>query len=301
MRALRMTPCLALPGLLLVVAAAGNPLLAQANVRVGVDEVTDDRCSPGPFPANLELKVKLSGDGMDGVQGVRLVVKGAKDDLGNALAPKETLRADFESPDSSLAGKIDLKSPARKASSVSVTGTVELFAPKRDPNAVVTVEKAFAKLDKPLSSKGLKASKVEVNVLSKERWAEERKKQKPSEKQLAEMRAEAKKQGVSDEEIEAAIQLAAGLSEAFGEVPENGVILSGPRTGMEMIQSVKILGPDGEEIHVNGSVGTGDEKTKTMILEPAKPVPPNASLRFTLLTEKARFTVPFELKDVPLP
>jgi len=115
------------------------------------------------------------------------------------------------------------------------------------------------------------------------------------------MRAEAKKQGASDQEIEAAIQLAQGLSEAFGSVPENGIILSGPRAGMERIQSVKILGPDGEEIHVSGSTGHSDKQTKTMILEPSKPVPPNSSLRFVVLTEKARFTVPFELKDVPLP
>jgi hypothetical protein len=175
------------------------------------------------------------------------------------------------------------------------------FAPKRDPNAVVTVENALAKPNKPLSSKGLKASKVEVSVLSKERWVEEQKKQKPSEKELAKMRAETKKQGASDQEIDAAIELAKGLSEAFGGVPENGVILSGSRAGMELIQSVKILGPDGEEIHVSSTTSQGNKKTKTMILEASKPVPENASLRFTLLTAKARFTVPFELKDVPLP
>ncbi len=281
--------------------AAAAPLFAEADVRVAVAEVNDDRTTPGPMPGKLELKLKLSGDGMDGVQGIRILVKAARDDQGNSLQPKESLHADFESPDSSLSGKVDLASPARKASSVFVSGTAELFAPKRDPNAVVTVENALAKLDKPFSSKGLKASKVQVSVLSKERWAEEQKKQKPSEADLDKMRAEAKKQGASDQEIEAAIQLAKGLSEAFGTVPENGIILSGPKAGMELIQSVKVLGPDGEEIHISGTTGTSDGKTKTMILEPSKPVPANASLRFTLLTEKARFTVPFELKEVLLP
>jgi hypothetical protein len=288
-------------GALVVLCSAGSPLLAQTNVRIAVEEVNDDRYSAGPFSGALELKLKLSGDGMEGVQGVRILVKSARDDQGNPILPKETIGSDFESPDNSLAEKVTLKSPARKASSVFVSGTAELFAPKRDPNAVVTVENALAQMNKPLSSKGLKASKVEVSVLSKERWAEEQKKQKPSEKDLAEMRAEAKKQGASDKEIEQALELAKALSEAFGGVPENGVILSGPGAGMELIQSVKILGPDGEEIHVSSTMKQGDQKTKTMILEPSKPVPPNASLRFTLLTEKARFTVPFELKDVPLP
>jgi len=301
MRPFRTTLRSAPISVLLALCPAGTPLLAQAPVRVAVEEVSDDRYSAGPFPGTLELKLKLSGDGMDGVQGVRFLVKAARDDQGNVIQLKESLRNDFESPESSLSQKIVLKNPARKASSVTVSGTVELFSPKRDPNADVAVPNAFAKLNKPLSSKGLKASKVEVSVLSKERWAEEQKKQKPSEKDLAEMRAEAKKQGASEQEIEAAIALVQGLSEAFGGVPENGVILSGPGAGMELIQSVKILGPDGEEIHVSSTMKQGDQKTKTMILDASKPVPPNASLRFTILTDKARFTVPFELKDVPLP
>ncbi len=288
--------------LLLALGAVRAPLLAEADVHVAVAEVSDDRFTKGPMTGKLELKLKLSGDGMDGVQGIRILVKTARDDQGSPLLPKESLRSsEFESPDSSLSGKVDLENPARKASSIFVSGTAELFAPKRDPNAVVTVENALAKLDKPLSSKGLKASKVQVSVLSKERWAEEQKKQKPSEKDLAELRAEARKQGASEQEIEAAIALAKGLSEAFGTVPENGIILSGPKAGMALIQSVKVIDPDGEEIHVSGSTGFSDEKSKTMILEPSKPVPPNASLRFTILTEKARFTVPFELKEVPLP
>ena len=301
MRPFRTTHRPAAFGLFLALCAAGTPLLAQTNVRVAVEQVDDDRYTKGPFAGKLELKLKLSGDGMDGVTGVRILVKAARDDQGSSILPKESSRADFESPDSSLSQKVELKCPARKASSVFVSGTAELFAPKRDPNAVVTVENAVAKLDKPLSSKGLKASKVEVSVLSKERWAEEQKKQKPDEKAVAEMRAEAKKQGATDKEIDAMLELAKGLSEAFGGVPENGVILSGPRAGMDLIHSVKILGPDGEEIHINGTTSHMDEKTKTMIFEASKPVPPNASLRFTLLTDKARFTVPFELKDVPLP
>lgn len=301
MRLSRPTHRSAAPGVLIALWACGTPLLAQDGVRVTVEEVNDDRCSKGPMTGKLELKLKLTGDGMDGVQGVRVVVKSARDDQGSPLAPREMLRNDFESPDSSLSGKVELKNPSRKASSVFLSGTADLFAPKRDPNAVVTVENALAKPDKPLSSKGLKASKVEVSVLSKERWAEAQKKKKLGEKEEAEIRAEGKKAGASEQEIEAAIALVKGFSEAFSAVPENGIILSGPRTGMELIQSVKVLGPDGEAIHITSTTGTSDEKTKTMILEPSKPVPPNASLRFTLLTEKARFTVPFELKDVPLP
>jgi len=288
-------------GVLLALGAAEPPLLAQADVRVTVGEVNDDRYSTtGGFPSTLELKFKLSGDGMDGVQGLRVLVKSARDDQGNAIAPKDPSRGDFESPDNSLAQRIVLGNPLRSASSVSVSGTIELFAPKRDPNALVTVENAFSRPDKPLTSKALKASKVEVTVVSKERWAEERKKQKLDDKKIAEIRAAGKREGASDKEIDAVIELAKGLQEAF-PVPENAVVLSGPRAGMERIQSVKILGPDGEEIHVGSTMSQGDEKTKTMILEPSKPVPPNASLRFTVLTDKARFAVPFELKDVPLP
>lgn len=302
MRPLRTMLCSAAVGSLLALCPLGSPLFAETPaVRVAVDEVSDDRYGAGPGRSAFELKIKLSGDGMDGVQGVRFRVKEARDDVGNALVPDGAPDEDFENPESNLAQKIVLKSPARKASAVSLSGTVDLFAPKRDPNAVVTVEKAFARLNEPLKAKGLKAAKVEVSVLSKERYAEELKKQKPTEKELAGMRAEAKKQGASDAEIEAGLALLTGLADAFGDVSENGVILSGPRAGMELIESVLILGPDGEENHVSSSSKQGNQKTVTMILEPDGKLEPNSSLRFTLLTEKARFTVPFALKEVPLP
>lgn len=278
-----------------------RPLLAQTDVRLSVDEVDDDRYGDGPSPSSLEIKVRFTGDGMDGVRGVRFVLEDAHDDLGNSLLPAEPPSTDFEDPEGGAGPKITLKSPARKAAKISVVGKVELFAPKRDPNAIVTVEKALARQDAALVSTGLAAANVEVSILSRERWAEELKKQRPTEKDLAELRAEAKKKGASDEEIEAGIALLTGLTEALGEVPENGVILSGPRAGMELIRSVQVLRTDGEEIHVSSTARQGDQKTMTMILEPAQAPPPDASLRFTLLTEKARFMAPFALKDIPLP
>ena len=301
MRACRTMPRCAAMVVWIALCSIETPLLAQNDVRVAVDEVGDDRYSAGPYLGTFELKVKLSGDGVDGVRGVRFQVKDARDDLGNSIVPEEPASKDFENPENSNSLKIVLKNPARKASSVSVSGTLELFAPKRDPNAVVTIESALKQLDKPLSSKGLKTSKVEVSVLSRERWAEELKKQQPDEKDLAELRAEAKKKGVSDQEIEAGIALLTSLSDAFGSVPENGVILFGPRTGMELIESVQILGPDGEENNVSGQTTQGGRETLTIILEPVNKVEENTSLRFTLLTDKARFTVPFALKDIPLP
>lgn len=266
-----------------------------------MEEVSDDRFTRGTGAGQLELKFKLSGDGMDGVEGVRIQVKAAHDDQENSILPKESRPGAFENPSSSLSQKATLLSPARRASSVYVSGTAELFAPKRDPSAIVTVPNAFKNLDKPLSSKGLKAAKVQVTVFSRDRWAEEVKKEKLDDKAVAKIRAEAKKEGISEKEIDAMIELSKIMSEAFGKVPENGVILNGPRAGMDLIHSVMILGPDGEEIHVEGSSGQSDEDTKTTILHPSKPVPPNASLRFSLLTNKARVVVPFELKEVPLP
>lgn len=280
---------------------AGERLLAQ-DVRVTVEDVTDDRYSKGPAGGGLRLALKPIGDGLDGAQGARVVVRSAKDDQGVSLLPDEPKTPDFRATNVN-AGRldVDLKSPSRKAATVSVSGTLELFVPRRDPNAVVKVDDALAKPDRPLASKGLKAAKVEVTVLSRKRYEEEKKKQKLDDAKIAEIKAEAKKRGVDEKEVEALIELAKAFEGLGGDVPENAVILTGKEAELDRIQSVKILDPAGEEVDVGGSSSSSDGKTKTMVLQPRKTPPARSALVFTILTDKSVVPVPFELKEVPLP
>jgi hypothetical protein len=178
----------------------------------------DDRYSKGMM-RGPEGRVKPVGDGLDSAAW-RVLVKSAKDDLGTSLLPEEPKVPDFQSTDvNSGQMDVDLANPSRRAATVSLSGTLELFVSKRDSNAVVKVDDALAKPDKPLVSKGLKASKVQVTVLSTKRYAEEAKKQRLDDAKIAEMRAEGKKRGMEAKEIEALIGLAKAFEGLGGEVP----------------------------------------------------------------------------------
>lgn len=269
---------------------------AQSGVGVDVDEVVDNRVAYGDFVGNLELRVKLKGTGLDKASAARIVVKEARDDRGNALTPS-TLGNDFMPRDyNSGMLQVFVSTPARAASSVTIKGSVELFVPTRDPNAVVKIDKALAKLDAPLSHAKLKSAKLSITPLSPTGYAERMKSRKLDEAKIAELRAEGKKQGVSDKEIEMAIEMAKAFDGMDSAPPEGAVILAGTKSDFDRVFRVEVLGADGKPIDTNGrSVSSRGEDT-LMTLQPSNTPPANAALQLYLLTAKSQMSFPFELK-----
>jgi hypothetical protein len=230
------------------------PALAQPDVRVVAGDVTDSRFAGGYRTGGLSLKVKVWGDGMEGVQALRFLLADARDDLGNSLIGEKKDAAAFRDVRGERAEEhLSLRSPTRDASSFSVSGRVELFVPGRDPNAVVKVANALAGSNKPLSSRGLKAANVRVTVLPRAR------------------------------------------------LPQEVVTLRGQTADFNRIRSIRILRSDGTEIRIGATGRVSNAEETVMTLEASESVPKNASLVFTILTAKARVSVPFELKEVPLP
>jgi len=286
---------------LLVLVLSVAPLArAQSNVGVEIDEVVDNRVNVGDFTGNLELRVKLTGSGLDKATAARILVKEAKDDRGTDLARSD--KPDFfprEYNQGSLA--FSVAQPARAASTVRLKGTVELYVPSRDPGAIVKVTKPFSKYDAPLSAAGLKAAKLTITPLSVKGYKEAQQARKLDDKKIAELRAEGKKQGVSDEEIEKMIGLAKAF-EGLDETPsDNAVILSGKKADFDRIYRVEILGGDGKPVNVGSrSTSTRGDDSTIMTLQPSEPPPANATLEFYILTDKSRLSFPFDLK-VTLP
>lgn len=274
---------------------------AQSGVAVELDEVIDNRVSAGPFVGSLDLRVKVTGSSADKASGARIVVKEAKDDRGTLLADAASSPPDFMPREyNSGTLQISLKSPTRAASSVRVKGNVELFLPARDPNAVVKIDKAFSKLDVPLSSKALKTAKIEITPLSLDGYRKMRESRKIDAKKIEEIRAEGKKRGVPENEIEAVIGLAQAFDSMDADVPEGAIILSGKKASFDRIFRVEVLGSDGKPINVgNRSTSTRGEDS-VMTLQPSEPPPANATLQLYLLTDKSKVSTPFELK-VTLP
>lgn len=281
--------------LLLATAAYG-----QSGVGVEIDDVTDNRVSAGDLVGSLELRVKLTGTGLDKATAARMLVKEARDDRGTTLSDGTDKPDFFPREYNSGTLQLSVRQPARAASSVRIKGSVELFVPSRDPNAIVTVDKALAKLDTPLSAKALKAAKVTITPLSPAGYAETMKTRRLDEKQIAEIRAEGKKRGVSEKEIDQMIGLAKALEGLDSDPPEGAVILSGTKSDFDRIFRVEILGSDGKPIDVSGRTVSTRGEASIMTLAPAQPPPANASLQLYILTDKARMSFPFDLK-VTLP
>ena len=275
---------------------------AQAqNTKVELEEVIDNRVNAGGWNGTLELRVKLQGgSALEKAHAARIVLKDARDDRGTVLS-EGSKPPDFMQRDVNMGTlQVSMGMPARAASSVKVKGTVELFVPSRDPNAIVKIDKALSKLDTPLSSKALKAAKVSITPLSAAGYAAAKKANQLDEKKIAELRAEGKKQGVPEKEIELALELAKAFDSMDGDMPAGTVILSGTQSDFDRIFRVEVLGTDGKPINTGSrSVSTRGEST-IMTLQPSEPPPPNAALEIYLLTDKSRVTSPFEL-SVPLP
>jgi hypothetical protein len=292
----------------LVISLSPSLVLAQS-LRVTPGEIVDDRFSKGMMTGSLRVELSIEGDGKEGVKAARFLPKEAKDDTGASLLPNEKDKekakdkkdVPFESVDSMLKVKVELENPARKARSFRLAGKLELFVPSKDPNAVVKVPGALALRDKPLKSPGLKSAKVEVTLLSKKAYDDEKKSQKLDDAKIAEIRAEGKKRGVADKEVDAMIELAKAFQNMDSDVPEGAVILHGKLADMDRIVDVAIQKADGTAIDVNGKSSTSDAKTKTTVLNTHEPPPPDAVLVFTVLTDKAKVTLPVDMKEVPLP
>jgi hypothetical protein len=285
-------------GILLLLATS---VAAQSNVGVEVDEVNDNRVNAGQFVGQLGLRVKLTGSNLDKASAARIVIKEAKDDRGTVLDDGDGSGnpPDFSGREYNMGMlNFSLRTPARAASTVRLKGTVELYVPARDPNAVVKVSKALSKLDAPLS--GLKAAKLTITPLSKAGYAERMKARKLDDAKIAEIRAEGKKRGVPNDEVEKMIELAKAMEGLDTEPTEGTVVLSGKKSDFDRIYRVEILGDDGKPIDVGARSTSSRGDDTIMTMQPSQPPPANAALQFYVITDKSRLSFPFELK-VTLP
>jgi hypothetical protein len=287
---------------LCIATGAAGPIHAQSGVGVEVEEVQDVRAGIGPYQGRLELRLNLTGTDLEKIDAARVVVKEGRDDKGNELWEGGE-QADFQSRDSNMGQlSVSLRNPARASKSIRLSGSVELFVPSKDPNAVVKVDKALTKLDKPIVSKALKAEKISITILSPKKYEEKRGQNRLDDAKIAEIREEAKKEGVDEKEVEAMIELAKAFQELGGGSPsEASVILSGRKSDFDRILRVRLFAPDGTELSVpsRSTSSTGDDAT--MILDLSEPPPADTALEITLITKKATISVPYELPGIPLP
>ena len=150
----------------LALAAATARVDAQGALRLVVDAVAESRhrSASNEAEGRLTLQPKLEGDGLADAKAFRLRLATAVDATGRDVLPEEPEPSRWEERPSGPGLWIVLASPARRAASVTVSGTIELWTPSRDPGAEVTVPGALARPGSVLAAPGLRSAGLTLRL-----------------------------------------------------------------------------------------------------------------------------------------
>jgi len=85
------------------------------------------------------------------------------------------------------------------------------------------------------------------------------------------------------------------------QTPEGSIVLLVRAPDLGRLRGVTVVRRDGTAVGISASASSSTDDRKTMELGLSEAAPPDAALVFSLLTEKSVVSVPFELRDVPLP
>ena len=271
---------------------AGTPL------KVKVTQVNDRRTS-GHF-AQLGIGLDLPGVPSAQVAATRVVLLSAVDDTGKTLLPSDSQEPGFDqnmrpkmSRDNSASTptsiSLTLDNPARNATRVrELSGEIELYMPEKDPNATAVFLRFRSSVGKPLSHKALKASGVEVTLISRPQLEVEK-------KRLGEQkRKEGKAQGLDAESLTYAVS---SFLESFF-APEEGDVVLKVKDPNKRIHEFEYVDAAGEPKRVNSRL---DESGMTVLSTWGEKPAEDWGLRINLKTPKTIVRHTFKLTDVTLP
>lgn len=258
------------------------------DVRISVTEVSDRRTT-GQFFNNLEIKLKLVGDDVADIKGIRTALTTAVDDAGRNLLMDKDKGTDFETR--SDGGQSDitltLKNPARRATAVrEITGELLLFMPTRDPSATILIKNISKIAGKPIANPALEKAGIGMTVLTKKEYEALKKDEEKKAKDSVE------KQGLD----QAMVKAFEGLFSAFFQIGENDLILKVADPSKKLIE-IEVVDAKGAKISNQGSMKSGDIK----VLNYSEALPVDAQLRLFLKTAKTIVSVPLRLTDIALP
>ncbi|MFA6563612.1 MAG: hypothetical protein WCV00_17030 [Verrucomicrobiia bacterium] len=277
----------------ILLASVSLALAQSSDVRVTVDEVKDNRTTGDHF-ANLEIKLKLAGDSLDGATQVKTGIQRATDDTGRSLIKDEQDDRDeqkFQRIYSSKTDRIDctlrLRNPARKATVIKeLVGEVQVYVPKADPAAVVSVEQFLAKTGTLIASATLKAAGVEATALTKEQ----------ADAQKAQQEKETKEKSSKGGNTGALGQAFGQMFTGFMRGGENSILLKLTDPKSQVI-SIEFADARGKSIRPQMWTTSGE----TWMFDFSPKLPADTTLRIMLATPKALIKVPIKLTDIVLP
>lgn len=253
------------------------------------------------IPTGTSFKLVIPDfDDLDQVKDVQCSFTSAIDETGRKLVKTEKdLFGQSEFIPDEVGGNLEievkLKNAARRATFISLEGTLDLFIPTADPESTITVVNVKTTAGMPIQSDILKGMNVSVMLVP------------PMKTEEAESPVETETHNANDEPGEkgAGAALAQGLEDAFSKMFGGG---SPNSVTLEIvdpenkIQGIEFFSQSGEKISSNGtymSRGGGEKLSKT--LDFVEPLPETAEMRISVWTQKSQRKIPFRLPKIPLP
>lgn len=278
--------------LVLLVPAWGHAQSTQRDdLRVLVERVTDNRSTEGGFN-KCELSLNFLGDEVAESAGIaRIALARAVDDTGrNLLQPDKAEFSSFEKKSQgalSLDRAVEILNPSRNARTVSrIEGTVDLYQPSKDKDAIVHVPGFMEQPGTPLATDVLGKYGIELTYMTKEAMEQ-------MEKQKAESGLEAAGQKMG----EAFGELFAGMF--GGLIGEAGhQMIFSIRDPQKRIIEMKFMA-DGKDISTRWSSNAGKEGISQYGFEQMPAT--DTELVLFLGTPKSIRQLPFVVENVPLP
>lgn len=144
-----------------------------------IGDIVDTRSSGGNL-SNLQIEIKVVGDEVPDIEGLRATVISAIDETGRDIADLNTKSSRSQKFTSSKFGgtavRLQLKNPSRRASVVKeLIGRLDLFIPRNDPESTIVIDDVWTKTGKPLEASALKNAGVAITVLTKAQYEEDKK------------------------------------------------------------------------------------------------------------------------------
>jgi len=259
-----------------------------ADVRLSVTEVTDAR-STGQFHNGLEIRLKLTGDDVASVKGIRTAIAKAVDESGRNLLKDEKQDKEFSPVRDNGSGPqttLRLKNPARRAATVKeITGEVHLFMPDQDPAAMVMIKNFRAATGKPLGNSQLAKAGLQATVLSKTDY-----------EALSKKKEQEAQEKVEKDLGQAMVQALEGMFSGFFRVGDNDLILKLADPG-EVFINAEVIDGTGNVVPTMSTTYADDMR----MLGFEQPLPMDAQLRIFLKTPKSVVMIPVKLVEIALP
>lgn len=250
-----------------------------------VGDISDNRTT-GQFFRGMEIELKLVGDDLSDIAGIRTKITSAVDETGKSIVDNEKSSEEFEQLGkfgSNNSVKIKLSNPARKASTVKqLAGTLELYMPNKDPESTIALP--LAQGGKPATAPALVSNGIELTVMTKAQYDAKRKQEEE----------EAKKKALAQGMPESMLEAFGGM---FGGSDNENSIYINLKDPKSKIIGFKLIDEAGKEIDGNGSMSSGDTRT----LYFSNKIPEKAALQVQVATNKAVSSVPFDFQNVALP